>query len=222
MTRWRTLIVVLVALALAGFFLFVGKNWRAALPTEFPHVDSSTPASLIVDKALADLPNWLSSVATYLTLFIFGVADLYLFPARVRKMQAALTISWSRSFHIMLAGLAFGLLFILTAISASLARVTFPLTLLTALGLFVLALWGYVALAYALGRTLLQRADWFRSPITALALGLLLLHSLIHLPFAGVVFAALGIGAGLGVVITTRFGSMQPWDLNLFLEEWKE
>jgi len=111
---------------------------------------------------------------------------------------------------------------VLTAISASLSRATFPLTVLAALVVFVLVLWGYLALAYALGRSLLRKADGSASPLAALALGLLLLHALIHLPFAGIAFALLSIGAGLGVVTTTRFGSMQPWDLNLLLEDKKE
>lgn len=219
MTRWRTLVAILVLVAVMNLLVFSAMNWRALLPDGFPHGLSQTPSSSPLDAALDKLPNWLSSLATFLTLFVFGGVNLYLFPARVRKMQAALTISWARTFHIILAGLAFGLLFALTAMLASLARATFPLTVLAGLSLFTLALWGYLALAYGLGRALLQKADWRLSPFLALALGLLLLHSLIHLPFAGFLFAALSIGAGLGTVITTRFGSMKPWDFNLLLEE---
>jgi len=221
MTRWRILIVVLILLAIVSLFLFVGQEWRDALFTGFPHGAGQSTLPSVVNDSLAELPTWVSSLATLVTFFLFGAANFYLFPARVRNLQAALTVSWMRSFHITLAGLAFGLLFVLAAISASLARTTFPLTVLTVLALFVLALWGYLALAYALGRSLLRKADWSASPFAALALGLLLLHALIFAPFAGIVFAFLSIGAGLGAVITTRFGSMQPWDLNLLLEDKK-
>jgi hypothetical protein len=216
MTRWRSLIVILVLLAVIGLFVFSSMNWKSQWPASLSH---GTSSSFPMDAALDELPGWLSSIATFLSLFVFGAANLYLFPARVRKMQAALTVSWKRTFHITLAGLAFGLLFFLTAMLASMARATFPLTVLSALSLFILALWGYLVLAYGLGRQLLQKADWRISPFLALALGLLLLHSLVHLPFAGFLFGALGIGAGLGIVITTRFGSMKPWDFNLLLEE---
>ena len=219
MTRWRTLIGLFILLAIVGLFLSIGTGWRSHLPTGFFHNSTQVPLQFAANASLAELPTWVSSLATLLTFFLFGVANLHLFPARVRNLQAALTVSWIRSFHITLAGLAFGLLFVLTAISASLSRVTFPLTVLTGVALLLLALWGYLALAYALGRKLLHKADWSASPFAALALGLLLLHALIHLPFAGIVFALLSVGAGLGVVITTRFGSMQPWDLNLLLED---
>jgi hypothetical protein len=197
-------------------------NWRDSSPIGFPHDSGQGLLPAAVNASLAELPTWVSSLATFVTFLLFGLANFYIFPARVRNLQTALTVSWVRSFHITLAGLAFGLLFIMTAISASLSRVTFPLTVLTVLALFVLALWGYLALAYALGRSLLRKADWPASPFAALALGLLLLHALIQIPFAGIAFALLSIGAGVGVVITTRFGSMQPWDLNLFLEDQKE
>jgi hypothetical protein len=221
MTRWRVLILVLTLLAILGLFLFVGQEWSDASFTGFPHGAGQSPLPSAVNDSLSELPTWVSSLATFVTLLLFGSANFYLFPARVRNLQAALTVSRTRSFHIILAGLAFGLLFVLTAISASLARATFPLTILTVLVLFVLAVWGYLALAYTLGRSLLHKADWLVSPFGALALGLLLLHALIQIPFAGIVFALLSIGAGLGVVITTRFGSMQPWDLSLLLEDWK-
>ena len=219
MTRWRYLIGLLILLALVGLFVSIGMNSRGSSPIGFPHGDAQNPFQSAVNDSLAELPIWVSSLATLVTFFLFGAANFYLFPARVRNLQAALTVSWMRSFHITLAGLAFGLLFVLAAISASLSRATFPLTVLTALVLFALALWGYLALAYTLGRSLLRKADWSASPFAALALGLLLLHALIHLPFAGIAFVILSIGTGLGVVITTRFGSMQPWDLNLLLED---
>jgi len=222
MTRWRVLIVALILLAILSLFLFVGQAWRDSLSSGFRHDTGQSPLPSAVSDSLAELPIWLSPLATFATLLLFGVANFYLFPARVRNLQTALTVSWMRSFHITLAGLAFSLLFVLTAISASLSRATFPLTVLAALVVFVLVLWGYLALAYALGRSLLRKADGSASPLAALALGLLLLHALIHLPFAGIAFALLSIGAGLGVVITTRFGSMQPWDLNLLLEDKKE
>jgi hypothetical protein len=219
MTRWRILNIILSLIAVAGLFMFTGRDWSSLAAGEFSHTASEGSMPFLVDKALDEMPGWVSSVATFVTLFVFGAANLYLFPARVRKMQAELTVSWARTFQIILAGLAFGLLFALAAMMASLSRVTFPLTVLLGLGLFTLSLWGYLSLTYGLGRLLFQKAEWRLSPFGALALGLLLLHSLIHVPFVGFVFGLLGSGAGLGIVITTRFGSLQPWDLNLLLED---
>ena len=160
MTRWRTLIGLFILLAIVGLFLSIGTGWRSHLPTGFFHNSTQVPLQFAANASLAELPTWVSSLSTLLTFFLFGAANLHLFPARVRNLQAALTVSWIRSFHITLAGLAFGLLFVLAAISASLSRVTFPLTVLTGVALLVLALWGYLALAYALGRKLLHKADF--------------------------------------------------------------
>lgn len=223
MSRWRILNLILILMAVASLFVFAGRSWGpVGNEADGWHPASQDSAASVMEKTFADLPGWVASIAMFASLFMFGAANLFLFPARVRNMQAELTVSWRRTFHIMLAGLAFGLAAILTAMAASLSRATFPLTLFLGFSLFLLCLWGYLSLVYSLGHLLLQKADWPISPFAALALGLLLLHSLSHLPFAGFVFALLGAGVGLGVVITTRFGSMQPWDLNLLLEERKE
>jgi hypothetical protein len=223
MSRWRILNLILILVAVAGMFVFSGRSWEPVNNDAAGwHPATQDSAISVMEKTFADLPGWVASLAMLLTLFMFGAANLFLFPARVRKMQTELTISWKRTFHIMLAGLAFGLLLVLTAMTASFSRTTFPLTVISGLSLFLLCLWGYLSLAYSLGHLLLQKADWRLSPFAALAFGLLILHSLALVPFAGFVFGLLGAGAGLGIVITTRFGSMQPWDLNLLLEERKE
>lgn len=221
MSRWRILNLILIVAAVASLFIFTGTSWSSASGEEFWHPPAQDSTASMMEKTFSDLPGWVSSISILVTLFMFGSANLFLFPARVRKMQTELTISWKRTFHIMLAGLAFGLMLVLTAMAASLSRATFLLTVISALSLFLLCLWGYFSLAYSLGCLLLQKAGLRISPLAALAFGLLILHSLAHVPFAGFIVALVGAGAGLGVVITTRFGSMQPWDLNLLLEERK-
>ena len=114
---------------------------------------------------------------------------------------------------------AFILLMAAVAIGTAVTRITFPLVIITSLTVTVLSLWGYLALAYTLGRHLLMRADWIESsPLAAMFLGLLLLHPLVSLPLIGVIFIVLFVSIGLGVVITTRFGSAKPRDLNPLLE----
>ncbi|HVN15226.1 MAG TPA: hypothetical protein VMT73_05745 [Anaerolineales bacterium] len=222
MTRWRIVIMVLVLLATLSV-LFLGSEAKQLIPNvlltrraeQFPTPDQ-------VDMRLAEVPGWVSHLASFLTLFLFGAAGFYLTPSRVRNMQSALSVSWKRSFQIGIAGLLFLLLFAAFALVSSLARITFPLTVLTAITLFIFSVWGYLVVAYVLGRGLLVRGGWFRSPLTALLIGLLFLQGLMHVPYLGIILTLLFGGAGLGVVITTRFGSMQPWDLNPLLEENKE
>ena len=51
--------------------------------------------------------------------------------------------------------------------------------------------------------------------------GLLLLQPLIRIPYGGVggFFVVIYLGLGLGLAITTHFGSIEPWDYTSFLEE---
>ena len=109
MMRWRYLIGILILLAILSLFLTVGV--KSGL-TGFSHVNEQSPLPAAVNASLAELPSWVSSLATFVTLLLFGSAIFYILPARVRNLQAALTVSWMRSFNITLAGLAFGLLFV--------------------------------------------------------------------------------------------------------------
>jgi len=56
----------------------------------------------------------------------------------------------------------------------------------------------------------------------ALALGLLLLLPLIRIPLVGGFFVIIYVSIGFGLVISTRFGSDEPWNLTPLLEEDKE
>lgn len=222
MTRWRVLIIVLILLA-SFSILFLGSQAKLIPPSIiFTHNPEPIPTPDQFEARLMDVPGWISHSASLLTLFLFGAAGFYLFPGRVRKMQAALTVSWARSFQVAIAGLLFLLLLAAFILAASLARITFPLAVLTAVAIFVFSVWGYLVFAYTLGRSLLLLGNWFRSPLTALLIGLLFLQGLMHLPYIGIIFTLLIVGTGLGVVITTHFGSMQPWDLNPLLEDGKE
>jgi hypothetical protein len=208
-----------MALALAGLFAFTGWGlWKSLIPQP-PDTFEMMSTRHSVEDTFSRLPGWLSSMATLMTLFLAGTVSLYLFPKRVKRMQTALTASWRHLFQIMLAGLAFNLLGLALVFAASLARLTFPITLLFGISLFFLSIWGYVTLAYSLGSALFSRAAWKGSPLTALFLGLLLLQPLAHLPYLQVLAILALASTGLGVVITTRFGSNEAWSLNPLLEE---
>jgi hypothetical protein len=85
---------------------------------------------------------------------------------------------------------------------------------------FFLSVWGYLSLVYAFGRSLLKRTGWQTySPAASLALGLLLLLPLIRIPYVGGFFVVIYLSLGLGLAITTHFGSNEPWDLTSLLEE---
>ncbi len=223
MMRWRLILLALVLLALILWGVLLSPNLRPELTGRGPHDVSpfSNPDSL--QKSLSGLPAWIVSLELLVTLFIAGMANFYLFPRRVRNMQEALAMGPARILQMALLGFGFALLIIVFALGAALARVTFVFTLLAGLTLFFLSIWGYLSVAYSLGRSLLVRAGWQRSwPAAGLALGLLLLLPLVRIPRVGGLFVIIYVSIGFGLVISTHFGSNEPWNLTPLLEEDKE
>ncbi len=223
MARWRLVTIALIALALILWGVLFALNLRPELAHELPPRFTEPPGGLHFQTPVSPLPAWASSLELFATLFLAGIASLFLFPARIRNMSRVIVSGWSRLAVTTLLGIGFGLLLIGFGISAALARITFPFTILAALALVFLAAWGFLAAAYTLGRLLISRAGWGRrSPILGLGLGLLLLLPLARIPFVGGIVMLIYIGLGLGLAITTRFGSSEPWSLIPLLEEVKE
>ncbi len=219
MARWRLIILILVILALGVWAALISLNLRPQLAREIPPGILQAPYSF----RLVQLPAWVASLGLFSTLFLAGVANLFLFPARTVNMVRALRMGWTRLIQIVLLGLGFGFLGFVFAISAVMARVTFPFTILAAFVLFSLSVWGFVTTAYAAGRYLITKAGWgTSSPILGLGLGLLLLLPLIRIPLVGGFVMIIYLGLGLGLVIATRFGSNEAWNLITLLEEDKE
>lgn len=216
---WRFIIVILVLLALAGLFAFTGWGTWKPLIANSPSPFEGMSSRHSVEETFSLMPGWLSSAASLVTLFLAGAAGLFLFPDRISRMRSALNTSKGRLFQILLAGLAFELLGAALIFTASLARLTFPISLFSGITVYFLSIWGYITLAYCTGSGLLKQAGWTASPLAGLFLGLLLFQPLVHLPYLQVPIILALAGLGLGVVITTRFGSNEAWGLNPLLEE---
>ncbi len=223
MARWRVITVIFIVLALILWALVFILGLRSAFGREVRMTFPASPGGLHLEQPLSGLPAWVASAELFVTLFLAGLANLLLFPVRVTKMLRTLELGWGRVLSMMLLGIGFGLLLVVFAVGAALARITFPFTILAAFLLVFLSVWGFLGAAYSLGRLLLAKAGWGRlSPAAALALGLLLLLPLIRIPIAGGIITAIYMGLGLGLVISTRFGSNEPWSLIPLLEEDKE
>ena len=223
MARWHLFTLVLIVAALLLWAVLLGFNLGPGLMRGLPAGLAQPPADMRLQAPLSRLPAWASSVELFITMFLAGVASLFLFPRRMRNMTRALGPGWSRLAATTLLGIGCGLLLVLFGIGAALARITFAFTVLAGMALVFVSAWGFLAAAYGLGRFLLLRAGWARrSPPLDLALGLLLLLPLIRIPLAGGVFMILYVGLGLGLAIATRFGSNESWSLIPLLEEVNE
>jgi hypothetical protein len=223
MPRWRILTIALVLLALVLWALVFTLNLRPELGHEIPRAFGQPPDGLRLQAPLSRLPAWATSLELFVTLLLAGIASLFLFPRRVRNMRRLLGLGWRRLVVTTLLGIGFGLLLILFGIGAALARITFPFTILSALVLVVVSAWGFLAAAYSFGRLLLSRSGWApHAPVLEMALGLLLLLPPARIPIVGGIFMTLYIGLGLGLAITTHFGSNQAWSLIPLMEDVNE
>lgn len=220
MARWRIITSILIVLGLALWALVFFLGLRPELGRELPRGLLPSPQILRLQAPSSGLAGWVSSIELLITLFLAGMANFYLFPGRVRNMVNLLALGWSRVLSLTLMGIGFGLLLVVFAVGAALARITFPFTILSAIALIFLSLWGFLAGAYTAGHLLLSKAGWGRRlPAIDLALGLLLLLPVVRIPYAGGVVLILYMGLGLGLVIITRFGSNESWSLIPLLEE---
>lgn len=219
MKLWRMVILILVVAALALLVSASIFNWhpmraiRPAIPQwqrpelQFSHFRPSAPLGLL---------------GALFTFYLCGVMLLYLFPGHVGRIARAFTRSPGSLLRMGLLGLLVGLLVAIAGLSSALAMSTFPLTLFLGMGLFLGSLLGMIALAYQIGRTLLERAGCQASPLVALLLGEMITFALLVLPVAGVVIVLVLASLGLGATIATRFGSGHPWSLISLTEEGKE
>lgn len=220
MARWRLITSILIVLAVALWASLFAFNLRPEWRHDLPHGLFPPPETLRLKAPLSGLPGWVSSLELFVTLFLAGMANFYLFPGRVRNMVNLLTHGWSRLLSLTLVGIGFALLVVVFAIGAALARITFLFTILSALALTFLSVWGFLGVAYTAGHLLLSKTGWSRrSPALALALGLLLLLPLVRIPIAGGIVIVIYMGLGFGLVIATRFGSNESWSLRPLLEE---
>jgi hypothetical protein len=220
MTRWRLIVILLIVIALVLWGLLFLLNLRPEYGQGTTRFNFQPPSSNNLGEPLSRLPAWVSSVGLLITLFLTGLANFYLFPKQVRNMSQVLTLGWARLIQMTLLGFGFVLLILGFGIGAVLARVTFPFTIVSAGAAFFLSVWGYLSLVYTCGRTLLMRSSWrSSSPVVSLALGLLLLLPLVRIPYVGGFFVIVYLSLGLGLVITTHFGSNEPWEITPLLEE---
>ena len=218
-TRWRVFILLWILLSLACLVLvaFIGRQPWTTIHPGVLQWERETNGLL---SRLALPPRWLSMVGILLTTSLYGILLMYSFPGPIKHMGETFSQPFTMLARLALTGLAGAVLVAGLSLSATFAMSTFPLAIFLGSALFLASFAGIVSLAYALGNALFRRADWGTlSPVLMLLLGIFLLFSLIELPFVGVIFRLLLICLGAGVVVTTRFGTGQPWTLEIFREE---
>lgn len=220
MNRWRWITIFLTAAALFLILGAVQLRWDTSVSLGLSGQDWRPDGRFTPRAWMEHPPTLLSTTGALMTTFLSGILLLFLFPKRIRVMERAYSASPGELGRLTLLGLLAGLLLIALAASSAVAMSTLPLTIVLASLVFLGSFAGFIALAYTFGRALLTRAAWSHlSPLYALLLGLLILFSLMHLPLVGIFFQFLFFSLSIGVMVATRLGSGQPWNLAPLLEE---
>jgi MFS family permease len=220
MNQWRLIILLLVA---ASLILIAAASWFAWEPWNSFSVMSERwqggPSNMRHTWA-DNPPNFLVSIAAFFTMYFCGILVLFTLPSQIRCMKKELCETPVQLVRITLLGMLTIILVGIIGVTSAITVGTFPLTIILGTILFLSSFVGFVALAFTLGHNLLQRGKWLNlSPFFALLLGLLILYALNVIPILGILVKALLASIGVGLIITTRFGSGQPWNISPLMED---
>lgn len=220
MNRWKWVVVLLSVLSLVILIVMPLSGWQRWTPRPILQSEWRNLPFHPIFPVLDRYQTLVSPISIQFSLYIIGVLILFAAPRAVRRVADKFTLTFGRLARLTLFGFLFAVLVLAVGISSALALGTFPLTILLFALLFSGGIFGIITLAFAIGRALMRRAGWGHlSPLYALLLGQLIVFSISSIPWAGkalfVIFACLGLGA----TIVSRFGSGQPWSLNILMDE---
>jgi len=223
MNRWRLFVILLIIGSLLLIFVMSSSDWgERNFFRDVPGRWQSNRERIrsAAESFTTESYPFISRLSVLVTMYLSGILTLYAFPRQIRRMEIAYN---NRAGNLVrMATLGFLVIVFLGVLGMTSAMVmsTFPLTILFGVALFLISFLGFVAFAYALGAYLARRAAWkHASPLFMLFLGLLILFALSQAPYIGLVIRILLASLGSGVVIATRFGSGQPWNLMPLLVE---
>jgi hypothetical protein len=221
MNKWKILIIAILVLS---FVILIASEVLFERPWSwFPWIGPFAMRRRMLSSAFEGrgvFQRLLALFATYLSIFLVGGLIIYLAPKRIHFMASSLRggrrIFWQNA----LIGLLTTIVVIGLGILSALSAITFPVSFLVLMGVFVLVLMGTVSVSYELGREFFDRAGWKGlNPLLQLAFGILIIFSAVRIPLIGLIVLIVVVFASLGVAIATRFGSGRNWTLRPFMED---
>jgi hypothetical protein len=214
----RKLVLFLIILASIGLIICtILFNWNQL--NYWPGTHSVLRPSQQISESRYVPPVSISILATLFSFYLTGILVLFLIPAQIQQMSKSFK-TINESLRLSLLGILVGILLITIIISSAMAMGTFPLTFLLGSLLFLSLFTGVIALAFSIGRFLLNFAGYkMASPFYMLGLGVLVIYPLVNIPWIGALLLVFFCSLGLGVVIASRLGTNKSWSINLLTEE---
>jgi hypothetical protein len=167
-----------------------------------------------------DVNPYVETLAGLVSQYLVGVLVVVAAPRLVRRLANVLSGGSRTLARFLLTGILFAAALSAVALLSGFYVHTFLLPILLLFAFFMAALGGAVAMAYALGRGMLERAAWGgTSPLLSLGLGTLLIFAGTRIPYLGPFVLALVWLTGVGAALATRFGRGGQWSLAPLLED---
>ena len=167
-----------------------------------------------------DVNPYVETLAGLVSQYLVGLLVIVAAPRLVRRLADSLS-GGSRSLgRFLLIGVLLAAALCAVALLSGFYVHTFLLPILLLFAFFAVALGGTVALTYALGRGLFQRAGWGgASPLIILGLGTLIIFAGTRIPYLGLFVLALVWLTGVGAALATRLGRGGQWSLAPLTED---
>ncbi len=167
-----------------------------------------------------DVNPYAETLAGLVSQYLVGVLVIVAVPRVVRRLADSLSGGTRTLARFLLTGILLAAVLGAVALLSGFYVHTFLLPILLLFAFFTAALGGTVALAYALGRGMFQRAAWGgASPLLSLGLGTLIIFAGTRIPYLGPFVLALVWLTGVGAALVTRFGRGGQWSLAPLLED---
>jgi hypothetical protein len=224
MNKWGWLLVgacFVAVLILVGSSLLEARGlvkspWIGHLSSRLEDRPWGTPSGVVFLEA----NPYVNALAGLVSHYLVGVLVLFAVPQTVRRLADTLA-GGRRSLALYpFVGVLLSAMLLAVALLTAVFAHLFPVPIVLLFVFFIAALSGVIALQFELGRDLLRRAGRSgASPLAALAVGTLLVFSATRVPYLGpLVLAAVWL-TGVGLVLTTRFGSGGRWSLEPLQED---
>ena len=217
MKRWQFIIVLLV---IASFALLAGNfiyNWQNSNWLKLP-IEQLRPSAELWGHLTPGSRSFPVAAAGggLLSVALAGIILLLSFPQQIKRMHMVVRQQPGQWLRLSVLGLLALILAAILGMSASIRMLTLPLAFFVAVVLYIAVIFGLTALAFTLGKWLLQRAGWeYFSPIWAFLLGLVILFGLNEIPYLGILARLVIITLSSGVVLAAQFYSGRTWDLSV-------
>lgn len=224
-----SLIIPIILISLSAMFQWDSMDFfpglSLVLEEEFsedtiPAVEDTVQEEIDMEPTFSDqLLEIALHFSSLLTILMISIFITYMFPKRMQTISEQFNRGFKNFQSMFFLGLMGIILMLILIFGSTLTFVTVPVILVIIIFLLLTTWVGFITPSLQIGRFLQNKSGWFQNrPIIALAIGHLVLFSLMEVPLLNILVYIILVSLGLGSVIKTNFGTNRPWSLSVLKE----